>query len=105
MLKERYKHVFTLKKGRKQKLEEFYVKETKIIEVTEEEKKNAIISSIKETKRNLDIAHKNFEFADKDLIDYYSYQIKANSSKLDYLTKIAKSKGIVKEITKIIGYN
>ena len=29
------------------------------------------------------------------MIDYYSYQIKANQSKLDYLIKIAKSKGIV----------
>ena len=30
-----------------------------------------------------------------DLIDYYTYQIKANQSKLDYLIKLAKRKGIV----------
>lgn len=76
-------------------MEEFYVKETKIIEATKEEQEKALISSIIETKKNLDIAHRNFEFADEDLIDYYSYQIKANSSKLDYLTKLAKSRGIV----------
>ena len=76
-------------------MEEFYVKETKIIEATKDEKEKALIKSIIETKKNLDIAHKNFEFADDDLIDYYSYQIKANSSKLDYLTKLAKSRGIV----------
>lgn len=76
-------------------MEEFYVKETKIIEATKDEQEKALISSIMETKKNLDIAHRNFEFADEDLIDYYSYQIKANSSKLDYLTKIAKSRGIV----------
>ena len=29
------------------------------------------------------------------MIDYYIYQIKANQSKLDYLIKIAKQKGIV----------
>ena len=29
------------------------------------------------------------------MIDYYIYQIKANQSKLDYLIKIAKKKGIV----------
>ena len=76
-------------------MEEFYVKETKIIEATKDEKEKALIKSIIETKKKLDIAHKNFEFADDDLIDYYSYQIKANSSKLDYLTKLAKSRGIV----------
>lgn len=71
------------------------MKETKIIEATKEEQEKALINSIIETKKNLDIAHKNFEFADEDLVDYYSYQIKANSSKLDYLTKLAKSRGIV----------
>lgn len=76
-------------------MEEFYVKESKIIEATKEEQEKALISSIIETKKNLNIAHKNFEFADDALIDYYSYQIKANSSKLDYLTKLAKARGIV----------
>ena len=77
-------------------MEEFYVKETKIVEATKEEQERALINSIIETKKNLNIAHKNFEFADDELVDYYSYQIKANSSKLDYLTKLAKSRGIVK---------
>ena len=76
-------------------MEEFYVKETKIVEATKEEQEKALINSIIETKKNLSIAHKNFEFADDDLVDYYSYQIKANSSKLDYLTKLAKARGIV----------
>lgn len=75
-------------------MEEYYVKEKKILEKSNEEQKEYLIKSIIETRRNLNIAHKNFEFADSDLIDYYSYQIKANLSKLDYLTKVAKSKGI-----------
>lgn len=29
------------------------------------------------------------------LVDYYTYQIKANQAKLDYLIKVAKHKGIV----------
>ena len=29
-----------------------------------------------------------------DLVDYYTYQIKANQAKLDYLIKLAKAKGI-----------
>lgn len=76
-------------------MEEFYVKETKIVEATQEEQEKALINSIIETKKNLNIAHKNFEFANDDLVDYYSYQIKANTSKLDYLTKLAKARGIV----------
>ena len=80
------------------KLEEFYVKETKILDITEEEQKRALINSIIETKKNLDMAHQNFEFANGDLIDYYSYQIKANLSKLNYLTKMAKSRGIVMNV-------
>lgn len=84
------------------KLEEFYVKETKIVEATQEEKEKALINSIIETRRKLDIAHRNFEFADEELVDYYSYQIKANLSKLDYLTKLAKSNGIVKGMINFI---
>jgi len=42
----------------------------------------------------LKVARSNFEYAEDDLIDYYTYQIKAHQSKLDYLIKIAKRKGI-----------
>ena len=43
----------------------------------------------------LKIAKSNFKYAEDDMIDYYTYQIKAHQSKLDYLIKIAKRKGIV----------
>ena len=62
---------------------------------TEEEIRIEIMQSIIETKEKLKVARCNFEYAEDDMIDYYSYQIKANQSKLDYLIKIAKSKGIV----------
>lgn len=54
-----------------------------------------LLKSITETKRELFIANKNFEVAEDDLIDYYSYQIKANKAKLDYLIKKVKTKGLV----------
>lgn len=38
--------------------------------------------------------NKNFEYAQGDLVDYYTYQIKANQAKLDYLIKLAKTNGI-----------
>ena len=53
-----------------------------------------LLKSILDTKRELTIANKNFETAEDELIDYYSYQIKASKSKLDYLIKQVKQKGI-----------
>ncbi len=62
---------------------------------SEKERETEIMQSIIETKEKLKIARSNFEYAEDDMIDYYIYQIKANQSKLDYLIKVAKQKGIV----------
>lgn len=75
-------------------MQEEFLKENKIIEKTEIEKEEELIISILKTKRELNVARQNFEYAQGDLIDYYSYQIKANQSKLDYLIKLAKLNGI-----------
>ena len=53
-----------------------------------------LLKSILATKRELFIANKNFESAEDELVDYYSYKIKANKAKLDYLIKQVKIKGI-----------
>lgn len=53
-----------------------------------------LLKSILATKRELIIANKNFESAEDELVDYYSYKIKANKAKLDYLIKQVKIKGI-----------
>ena len=53
-----------------------------------------LLKSILDTKRELTIENKNFETAEDELIDYYSYQIKASKSKLDYLIKQVKQKGL-----------
>ena len=73
---------------------EFYVKEGKIIEKSEIEKEIELIRTIIKTREELKAANNNFEFAKEDLVDYYTYQIKANQSKLDYLIKLAKLNGI-----------
>ena len=54
-----------------------------------------LIKTIIKVREEFNSANKNFEYAEDDLIDYYTYQIKANQSKLDYLIKSAKSKGLV----------
>ncbi|CDE25445.1 putative uncharacterized protein [Clostridium sp. CAG:440] len=79
-------------------MQEEFLKENKIIEKTEIEKEEELIINILKTKRELNVARQNFEYAQGDLIDYYSYQIKANQSKLDYLIKLAKKKGIIVDI-------
>ncbi len=62
---------------------------------TEQEKEIELLRNIVETREKLKNARSNFEYAEDDMIDYYIYQIKANQSKLDYLIKVAKKKGIV----------
>ena len=57
---------------------------------TEVELLKCIISA----KKELAIASKNFEMAEEELIDYYSYEIKATKAKLDYLIKQVKTKEI-----------
>ena len=73
-------------------MEEVYKKDKKIIEKTEKETQAELIKSIIDAKAQLNLANKNFEYADGELIDYYVYQIKATRAKLDYLVKKAKSK-------------
>ena len=51
---------------------EEYVRENKIEDKSEDEKNLELIVSIIKTKNELDSAHKNFEYAEEGLIDYYS---------------------------------
>lgn len=75
-------------------MEEMYEREVKIYEKTEEDKKIELIISVIKAKGELNLAIKNFETAEQGLIDYYSYQIKASKSKLDFLLNKAKNKGL-----------
>ena len=75
-------------------MQEEYIKEQKIEEKTEIQKEIELIRTIIKTREALKRDNRNFEYAQGDLVDYYVYQIKANQAKLDYLIKIAKTKGI-----------
>ena len=76
-------------------MEEEYLLNKMIKGKTEKEREIELIQNIIETKEKLQNARKNFEYAEDGMIDYYIYQIKANQSKLDYLIKLAKKKGII----------
>ena len=75
-------------------MQEEYLLEKMIKGKTEKEKENELMQTIIETKEMLKSAISNFDYAEDDLIDYYTYQIKAHQAKLDYLIKIAKRKGL-----------
>ncbi len=74
---------------------EEYIKDTKIIEKNDNDKKIELLNSVIKAKIDLENANKNFEFAEDDLIDYYTYQIKATQSKLNYLLKKVKKEGLI----------
>lgn len=80
-----------------------YIRDNKIIEKSDEEKEIELILSILKAKKELDEACKNFEYAQDDLIDYYTYQIKATRAKFDYLLKQAKEQGLVLDMIEQIG--
>lgn len=71
---------------------EEFVKEFKIIELSEFEKDSELLKNINLVKIALNNMHKNIEFADGDLIDYYAYRIKAEEAKYGYLIKQAKKR-------------
>ena len=76
-------------------MEEEYLLNKMIKGKTEKEREIELMQNMIETKENLKNARNNFEYAEDDMIDYYIYQIKANQSKLDYLIKVAKKKGVI----------
>ena len=75
-------------------MQEEYLIEKMVKGKTDKEKEVELMKTIIETKEMLKNARCNFEYAEDDMIDYYTYQIKANQSKLDYLIKIAKRNGM-----------
>ena len=52
-----------------------YVKETKIIDKTNNEKQIELLVSLYKAKKELDEANYNFDYAEDDLIDYYTYKM------------------------------
>lgn len=73
---------------------ESYIKEIPIIDMKETEREQSIIKSILESQKKLELAHKNFEYARGELVDYYAYQIKSEQAKINYLLKQAKDNKI-----------
>ncbi len=76
-------------------MRDYYVSEgNQIKDKTEDEIKKELIRSINNVILELNFAHENYDNAVGELVDYYSYQIKAFQSQYDYLIKTIKSMGI-----------
>ena len=75
-----------------------YVKETLIVDKTEEEKEKELMATILKTKNSIQKATENYQYAEGKLIDYFLYTMKAEQAKLDYLIAKAKSKGLSLEL-------
>lgn len=71
-----------------------FVKEVKISDKNDLEKDAELLDSIKEVKNALLNMHNNLQFANSDLIDYYTYQIKAEEAKYNFLIKQAKKRNL-----------
>ncbi len=72
-------------------MKEEYIKENKILEMTEQDRKQELLNSIKKVKNNLMASYNNIGFAEGDLVDYYIYKIKAEEAKYSYLLKKIKN--------------
>lgn len=79
-----------------------YEKEFIIKEKSEDEKDKDLMLTILQTKKSLQEANINYEYAEGKLIDYFLYTMKAEQAKLDYLIEKAKLKGLSLEISEYI---
>lgn len=73
---------------------EFIREEAEILDKNDFEKDRELLQSIRFVKNSLGNMYNNLQFADSDLIDYYTYQIKAEEAKYNYLIKQAKKKNL-----------
>lgn len=71
-----------------------FVKESPILDKNEEQKDEELLETIKNVNTTLANMHNNLQFANSDLIDYYTYQIKAEEAKYNYLIKLAKKRNL-----------
>ena len=76
-------------------MHEEFVKEYNIKDKSKEELNKLLVQNIMKTNNELKNSINNYGYAEDEMIDYYLYQIKANQSKLNYLIKEAKDRGII----------
>ncbi len=71
-------------------MREEFVKETKIEDKTEIEKRQDLMNELEFSKKRLLEFYENSNFATGSLVDYYTYQIKAEQAKYGFLLNQVK---------------
>lgn len=85
-----------------------FVTEKKVGKLSDKERKEELILELLKTKEDLLNANRNFEYAEEELIDFYSYEIKAYRVKFDHLIRKAKEINVESDLIekcKIISKN
>ena len=68
-----------------------FIKEMKVMDRRKVDTYKELMNNIEKVKTNLKIDYNNMQFAeDRNLVDYYTYKIKAEEAKYDFLLKEAK---------------
>lgn len=72
-------------------MEKGFIKEIKITDTEGTNSYEQLLKNIESAKQILENDYKNMQFVeDKDLIDYYTYKIKSEQAKYDFLIREAK---------------
>ncbi len=72
-------------------MEKDFIKEMKVIDRSKINTYEELMKHIDKVKKNLERDYNNMQFTeDENLVDYYTYRIKSEEAKYDYLLKEAK---------------
>ena len=72
-------------------VEKDFIKEMKVIDRTKVNSYEELMNNIDKVKKNLESDYNNLQFIeDENLVDYYTYRIKSEEAKYDYLLREAK---------------
>lgn len=72
-------------------MEKDFIKEMKVMDRKNINTYEELMSNIDKVKKNLERDYNNLQFIeDENLVDYYTYRIKSEEAKYDYLLREAK---------------
>ena len=72
-------------------VEKDFIKEVKVMDRGKVDTYKELMNNIEKVKKTLERDYNNMQFVeDRDLVDYYTYKIKSEEAKYDFLIKEAK---------------
>ncbi len=72
-------------------MEKDFIKEMKVLDRSKVNTYEELMNNIDKVKKSLESDYNNLQYIeDEDLVDYYTYRIKSEEAKYDYLLKVAK---------------